>query len=136
MAAFNKFQDFVEQLCKKNHDLNADAIKVFLTDEAPLAGDTVKGDMVELSTGGGYTAGGVDIQNTAAESGGTMTMTGVDVVFTASGGTIGPFRYAVLFNDSGATKYLVGYYDYGSSITLADGETFTVDFGASVLTVA
>lgn len=136
MAVFSKFQDFVEQLCKKNHDLNADTIKVFLTNEAPLAGDTVKGDMVELSSGGGYTAGGVDIQNAATESGGTMTMTGVDVVFTASGGTIGPFRYAVLFNDSGATKYLVGYYDYGSSITLADGETFTVDFGASVLTVA
>ena len=50
--------------------------------------------------------------------------------------SFGPFRYAVLYNDTGATKYLIGYYDYGSSISINDGETFTVDFGASVLTVA
>lgn len=135
MAAFNKFNDFVEQLGKKNHDLDVDTIKVFLTDELPLATDTVKGDMVEITAQFGYPAGGTDIQNAYTETGGLGTMTGVDVVFTASGGTFGPFRYAVLYNDSGVTKYLVGWWDYGSSISCNSGETFTVDFGASVLTV-
>lgn len=135
MAAFNKFNDFVEQLGLKNHNLNTDTIMCMLTNEQPLAADTVKGDMVEISGGNGYTAGGTDIQNAYSETSGTGTMTGTDVTWTASGGTIGPFRYAVLYNDTGATKYLVGWYDYGSNVTLQIGESFTVDFGASVLTI-
>jgi len=139
MANFSKFQDFVEQLAKGVHQLHAagHTLKVFLTNETPLATDTVKADMVEITAQNGYPAGGEDIQNDCSESGGTLTVTAVDVVFTASGGSFGPFRYAVIYNDTPTSPAdpLVGWYDYGSSITVLDGETFTVDFGASLLTI-
>lgn len=136
MAAFNKFNDFIEQLGLKNHNLNTDTLKVFLTNEAPLATDTVKSDMLEIAAGNGYTAGGADSQNTYTEAAGTGSCVGVDITWTAAGGTIGPFRYAVLYNDTGATKYLAGWWDYGSSITLQAGEQFVTDFGATMFTLA
>ncbi len=141
MASFNKFQDFVEQLGKGVHQLQAagHTLKVYLTNAAPdAAADAVKADLAEISAGNGYTAGGEDAQNDYTESGGTGTCTGVDIVWTASGGTIGPFRYAVLYNDTPTSPAdpLIGWWDYGSAITLQDGDTFTVDFGASMFTVA
>ena len=140
MAAFNKFQDFAEQLGKGVHQLHAagHTLKVYLSNTAPNAAThAVKADLAEIGAGNGYTAGGVDVQNDATETSGTLSMTGVDVVFTAAGGTIGPFRYVVLYNDTPTSPAdpLVGWWDYGSGITLNDGETFTVDFGTSVLTV-
>jgi len=140
MASFNKFQDFVEQLGKGVHQLHAagHTLKVFLTNQAPAATNTVKADMVEITAQNGYPSGGSDIQNDCSETGGTLTVTAQDVVFTASGGSFGPFRYAVIYNDTPTSPAdpLVGWYDYGSSITVLDGETFTVDFGASLLTLS
>lgn len=140
MATFNKFQDFAEQLGKGVHQLHAagHTLKVFLSNEAPLVGDTVKTDIADLSTANGYTAGGADTQNDYTESAGTGSCTGVDIVWTASGGTIGPFRYAVLYNDTATAPLdaLIGWWDYGSAVTLNDGETFTVDFGTSMFTVS
>lgn len=139
MTAFNKFNDFIEQLGLKQHDLNSDPLYVFLTNEAPLASDATRADIADLSTGGGYTAGGEDSQNTASETGGTLSVVGTDITFTASAGTIGPFRYAVLYNQVGglgSTNKLIGWWDYGASITLQDGESFKVDFGATMFTVA
>lgn len=139
MAAFNKFNDFVEQLALKQHDLNSDPLYVFLTNEAPLASDATRADIADLSTGGGYTAGGSDTQNTASESGGTLSVIGTDITFVASAGTIGPFRYAVLYNQVGGLgsgNKLIGWWDYGSSITLQDGESFKTDFGATMFTIA
>ena len=94
--------------------------------------------MVEITAQNGYPSGGSDIQNDCSETGGTLTVTAQDVVFTASGGSFGPFRYAVIYNDTPTSPAdpLVGWYDYGSSITVLDGETFTVDFGASLLTLS
>lgn len=135
MADFNKFECFVGDLGLKVHNLNTDTLKIYLTNAAPSASaDSVIADLAEISGGNGYTAGGADIQNTYSESGGTGTLAGTDVTWTASGGTIGPFRYVVLYNDT-ASDNLIGWWDYGSSITLADGETFTTDFGASILTL-
>lgn len=140
MATYTKFQDFVEQLGKGVHQLHAagHTLKAMLTNTAPNAAtNTVKADITEISAGNGYTAGGEDIQNDYTESGGTGTLTAVDVVWTASGGTIGPFRYVVIYNDtpSSPADPLVCYFDYGSSITLNAGETFTLDFGASLFTL-
>jgi hypothetical protein len=133
MANFNKFDAFITQVGLKNHNLNTDTLKAFLTDELPLASDTVKGDMVEITAGGGYTAGGEDIQNTWAAG----VLTAVDVLWTASGGGFGPFRYVVVYNDTGATKYLVGWHDRGVETTLngANADTFLLDFGANWLTI-
>lgn len=137
MPAFSKFNCFVEDLGRKVHNLHTDTLKVMLTNSAPSAANTVKADLTDISAGNGYTAGGEDTQNDGTESGGTLTVTGVDVVWTASG-AVGPFRYVVLYNDTPVSPAdpLIGYWDYGSSISLASGETFTANFGASLFSIA
>lgn len=141
MATFNKINAFVENLAEKVHNLGSDTLKVMLTNSAPVNTNTVKGDLTEISAGNGYTAGGATPSITSsAQSSGTYKLVLADVTWTASGGTIGPFRYVTLYNDTPTSPAdpLIGWYDYGSSITLADGETFTVDFdgSAGVFTLA
>jgi hypothetical protein len=142
MASFVKFQSFVEKLAEKVHDLGADTFYVQLLNSAPdAANDHIETDLpADLGTANGYTAGGVSAGTAtgSAQTSGTYKLTIADKVITASGGSIGPFRYVVLLNNSAAAKDLIGYYDYGSSITLNDGETFTVDFDGTngVLTIA
>ena len=138
MATFNKFQSFVEAVAEKVHNLGSDVLKVMLTNSAPVATNTVKANLTEISAGNGYTAGGTAATiSSSAQSSGTYKLVLADVVFTASGGSIGPFRYAVLYNDTATNDELIGWWDYGSSITLASGETFTVDFDPTngVLTI-
>jgi hypothetical protein len=135
MVAFNKINDFVERLGLAEHNLNTDTLRVYLSNEAPLASDTVKSDIAEISAGNGYTAGGIDTQNAWSETSGVASMTGVDAVWTASGGSIGPFRYVVFYNDTHASDRLIGWWDYGSSITLNAGDSFTVDFAATIMTL-
>jgi hypothetical protein len=134
MAAFVKFNCFVGDLGLKLHNLDTDTLKVYLTNTAPVATNTVYNTPADLATNGGYTAGGQDAQCGYSQSSGTGTLTGVDITWTATTG-FGPFRYAVLYNDTSATKPLIGYWDYGSAVTLAASETFVVDFGASIMTV-
>lgn len=138
MADFNKFQQFAEDLGKGVHQLHAagHTLKVYLTNNSPSAADdAVKADLAGITEENGYAA--ADIQNDYTETSGTGTLTGVDVEWTASG-SVGPFRYAVLYNDtpSSPADPLIGWWDYGSSISLANGEKFKVDFGASILTIA
>lgn len=140
MATYNKFQDFVEQLGKGIHQLHAagHTLKCYLSNATPDAAlDAIKTDLAEITIENGYT-GPEDAQNDYTESGGTGTLIGVDIVITASGGTVGPFRYTALFNDTPAAPVdpLIAWWDYGSAITLQDAETFTIDFGASIATIA
>ena len=130
MATQNKFQDFVEQLEKGVHNFATQTFKVALTNTAPVATNTILADITQIANGNGYTTGGTATTITTSESSGTMTVSGTQVVFTASGGSMGPFRYAVLYNDSATSPAdaLISWCDYGSSITLADTETFTVKF--------
>jgi hypothetical protein len=137
MASFVKFHQFVEDLGLGVHNLDTGALKIYLTNATPdQSADLVKADLAEITNQNGYTAP-VDITGVWSESGGTATLTGTDVVITATG-AVGPFRYAVLYNDTPTSPAdpLIAYWDYGSSISLANGETFTVDFGASILTLA
>jgi hypothetical protein len=139
MVAFNKFETFVGDLGNKVHDLDADTLKCYLSNATPSASaDSVLLDLADISAGNGYTAGGEDATGVWSETSGTGTLAGTDIVWTASGGTIGSFRYVVLYNDTPVSPAdpLIGWWDYGSSITLNDGETFTTDFGASILTIA
>lgn len=140
MAAFNKFNSFVEALAEKKHDLGADTLKVMLTNTAPVATNAVKADLTEISAGNGYTAGGntASVTSSAQTSGTYKLVLGDPATWTASGGSIGPFRYAVLYNDTATSDELIGWWDYGSSITLASGESFAVDFDPTtgVLTLA
>ena len=139
MATFNKFETFVGDLGDKVHDLNADTVKVYLTNNAPSgSADSVVADLAPITAENGYPAGGSDITNVWSEAGGVGTLTGTDVVFTASGGSFGPFKYAVIYNDTPTSPAdpLIGWWEYpGSAVTVLTGETFTVDFGASILTV-
>ena len=138
MVAFNKTNDFAEQIGLSVHQLNTDLIKVALTNTAPIATNALFGDLTEIGAGNGYTAGGDDVQNTWSENpAGTGEMVCVDVTFTASGGTIGPFRYVALYNDTPTSPLnpMIGWYDHGSAVTLQDGESFKVDFAANTLTI-
>ena len=132
LASYNKFQDFTEQLIEGIHDFDAHTFKVYLTNNAPSASlDAVIADLAEISAGNGYTAGGTATTITTSETTGTAKVVGTDVVFTASGGSIGPFQYAVFYNDTSASDNLIAWWDYGSAVTLSTGETFTVDFDAT-----
>lgn len=136
MASYNKFESFVGVLGLGDHHLDTDTFNVYLSNAAPSASaDDVKADLAEITNQNGYTAP-VDTQNGWSEASGTGTMTATDVVVTASGGTVGAFQYVPMYNDTHASDALMCWWDYGSAITLQDGETFTVDFGASVMTVA
>lgn len=131
MANFNKFQPFVEYLAEAGLNLGSDTLKVMLTNSAPLAANGVKADLTEIAAGNGYTAGGTTATtSSSSQTSGLYKLVLADVVFTAAGGSIGPFRYAVLYDDTSASDILIGFWDYGSSITLASGESITVDFSA------
>lgn len=130
MASYNKFNITTQNLADGKHIFSSDTIKVMLTNSAPVATNAVKSDITDISAGNGYTAGGTATTITESTASGTYKATASDVVFTASGGTIGPFRYVVVYDDTTASpvKPLIAWFDYGSSITLNSGETFTVDF--------
>ena len=132
MATYNKFQDFSEQLVRGVHDWDAHTFKIALTNTAPTATQTTWNttDHPAPAAANGYTAGGSATTIAVSETTGTTTVTGTQVIFTATAGGIGPFRYAVLYNDTATSPAdaAIAYWDYGSSVTLADTETFTVKF--------
>jgi hypothetical protein len=132
MPTLTKFYSFVEAIHEKKHNLGSDTLKVLLTNTAPSLSNTQKSDISgELSTANGYTAGGATVTITSsAQSSGLYTLIATDVTWTASGGSIGPFRYAVFYNDTATNDELIGYLDYGYSVTVASGQTFTLDFDA------
>jgi hypothetical protein len=139
MPALQKFNDFAEQVLRGKHDFGAHAFKVALTNTAPVATDTILANITQIAASGGYVAGGYALDSVVvSETGGTAKVTIADEVITASGGSIGPFRYAVVYNDTATGKPLVGYVDRGDSITLLDGESLTLDFDAAagVLTLS
>lgn len=141
MASFAKYNTFADELSKGGHNLQTATFKVALTNTAPTAAtDTVWNTTVAPApaAANGYTAGGNTLTTSSASTTtGTFKLVLADSVFTATAGGIGPVRYAIVYNSSASNK-VVGYYDYGSSITLADTETLTVDFDATngVLTIA
>lgn len=135
MASFTKFESFVEKLAEKVHNLGSDQLKVALTNVAPIATNDVLADLTEVAYTNISTRNIVTVSS--AETGGTYKLTLTDLVLTASG-AVGPFRYIVVYNDTAASDDLVCFFDYGSAITMANGDTFTIDFDAAngVLTLA
>lgn len=128
MAAFLKFNSFSEAVAEKLHNLGADVLKIALSNTAPVATNTVLANITQITAGFGYTAGGTAVVVTASsQTSGVYKLVGNDVVFTAAGGSIGPFRYAVLYNDTALNDELIGYWDRGSSTSIAAGETLTID---------
>ncbi|WP_267396721.1 MULTISPECIES: hypothetical protein [unclassified Sphingomonas] len=138
MVAFTKFNIFPQALAHKQHNLQSDTLRIMLTNTKPLVTNAVKADITEIAAGNGYVAGGP--QATVSSSGqtdGTYKLVTADTVITSSGGAVGPFEWAVLYNATSGG--LIGFWDYGSPITLgASGETLTIDFNETtgVLTLA
>lgn len=142
MATFSKFQQFVGNLGTKIVDLNADAATILLTNTSPNVADTLvdtttstctvkaTSNALEITAGFGYTKKGAVVGSPAySQTSGTGKMTGNAVTYTASGGSIGPFRYAVLYDDTSgttSTRTAIGWWDLGSAITLADGQALKI----------
>lgn len=128
MAAFQKFNAFVEDLAEKVHNLGSDAIKVALcaAANAPVATNSVLANLTEIV----YTncSSRAVTTTSSAQTSGTYKLILADLVLTASGGSVGPFRYVVLYNDTAASKNLIGFYDNGADVTLNSGDSFTIDF--------
>jgi hypothetical protein len=137
MVAYNKFYQFVEDLGVGVHNLAdaGDVVEVYLSNAAPSASaDAVKADLAEISIENGYD-GGADISNDYSQSAGVATLTGSDKTWTATAGGFGPLQYAAMFNETATNDPLIAWWDYGSAVTPAAAETFTVDFGASIFTL-
>lgn len=131
MATFQKFNDFPEQVLKGVHNFSAHVFKIALTNTAPLATNIVLADIVQIAATGGYVAGGYALDTVVlSETAGTAKVTIADEVITAAAGSVGPFSHAVVYNSTAVGGPLVGFYAYGSSITLNDTETLTIDFDA------
>lgn len=138
MATFTKFQPFVENLAEKVFNLGSDTLKVALTNTSPTNTFSQLSSVTQIANGNGYLTGGTATTiSSSAQTSGTYKLVITDVVFTASG-ALGPFRYAVLYDDTATNDELIGSWDYGSAVSMNSGDTFTVDFDASggVLTIA
>lgn len=132
MANFNKFNSFVSDLAQGVHNLNTNTLKIMLTDVAPVATNTIKANITEITAGNGYTAGGptavfVSGNNTA----GLYKLILSSISVTASGGNVAQFRYAVLYNATPASGNLIGFWDFGSEINLTNGNTFSETLDAT-----
>lgn len=143
MASFTKLNGFVENLAEKVFNLGSDTLTVALSNTAPGSEGTPPtgatancklSNVTQIS----YTnlSSRVLTVTGSSQTAGTYALVITDLVLTASGGTVGPFRYIYLYDDTATNDELIGYYDYGSSITLNSGETFTIDFGADVIEIA
>ena len=134
MATYTKFQQFVEDLAHGVHDLETDAITVALSNTAPSASaDAVLGDITTIA------APAVDsvtlTKSSSGQTSGTYKYIPNDLTMTASG-AVGPFQYVIIYNDTAANDPLICYFDYGSEVTLASGDTFKLDFGSELFSLA
>ena len=130
MATAQIFNSFKEAVNEKVHNLGSDTLKFMLTNTAPSLANTIKTDITEIAAGNGYTAGGTAVTvSSSAQTGGTYTLVLAACTFTAAGGSIGPFRYVVLYNDTATNDELIGFVDYGAAYTLPDGQPFTLVAG-------
>jgi hypothetical protein len=130
MAAYLKFNQFVEDLAKKVHNLNTDTLKIALTNTQPLATNSVLANITQIGAGNGYvTDGNSATFSSGAQTAGTFKLVLADVTFTASGGNMNAFQWAVLYNATPTSplKPLIAWFDYGTSIIVTSGNSFTVD---------
>lgn len=126
MAVFNKFDSFVEAVAEKLHDLGADQLTIALTNSAPSAANTQLSNITQIS----YT--NLSTRNltrtSSSQTSGLYKLVIADTTLTSTGGSTGPFRYVVIYNDTSANDLLIGWYDYGTALTLNSGESLSVDF--------
>jgi len=139
MATFNKFNSFVEALAEKVHNLGSDTLTVALSNTLPVATNTQLSNITQIAytnIQNGATTGRDLVGVTSAQTSGTYKLDANDLVLTATG-TVPTFRYVVLFNNTATNDELIGWYDYGATVDLLSGETFTITWDAAgILTLA
>jgi hypothetical protein len=134
MAAFNKLNGFVENLAEKVFNLGSDTLTVALSNTAPGSegtpptGATSAAKLANV-TQVSYTnlSSRVLTISSSAQAAGVYSLIIADLVLTASG-AVAAFRYIYIYDDTATNDELIGYYDYGSALTLNNGETLTLDF--------
>lgn len=127
MSEIIKFYSFVEARNEKKHNLGSDTLKWVLTNTAPALTNTVLADITQIANGNGYTTGGTAMTVTSSsQSSGLYTLMADPVTFTASGGTMATFRWAVLYNDTATNDELIGYIDFATGRSMAAGEYVTI----------
>jgi peptidase E len=128
MASFNKFNSFTKAVAEKVHNLGSDAIKVALSNTAPVATNALLADITQIAVGNGYVAGGnAATLVSSTQSSGVYKLILNDVTFTASGGSIATFRYIVVYNSTATNSELIGWYDFGTAVNITDTNSFVVD---------
>ena len=136
MATYTKFQCFVEDICEKKHNLGSDTLKVAFSNASnpPSASDDVK--LADITTIATTNLDSVTLTvSSSSQTSGTYKLVVADKTMTASG-AVGPFRYVVIYNDSATNKEVICFFDYGSEVTLASGDTFKLDFGTELFSLA
>ena len=129
MATPTFFNSFKEALSEKVHNLGSDQLRIALTNSAPLTSNTVLANITEITYTNLSTRNVTTISS--SQTSGTYKLDLTDLVLTSTGGSTGPFRYIVLYNDTATSDELIYFLDYGSSITLAAGESLTINFDNS-----
>jgi len=128
MATFNKFRSFVEAEAEKVHNLGSDQLKIALTNTIPVNTNSVLADLTQIA----YTnLSAREVTTlTSAQTAGTYKLVLSPLTLTASG-AVAPFQYIVLYNDTATNDELIGWWDYGSAVTMANLDTFLIDFHAT-----
>ena len=136
MATYTKFQCFVEDLAEKKHNLASDTLKVAFSNasNAPSASADVK--LADINTVSVTNLDSVTLTvSSSSQTSGTYKLVLADKTMTASG-AVGPFQYVIIYNDTASNKELICWYDYGSEVTLAKDDTFKLDFGTELFSLA
>lgn len=136
MASFNKFQQYIGDLHNGVYNFGSDQFTIALSNSAPVATNSVLADLTQIS----YTNASSRnlVKASSGQTSGSFAHLFNDLTITASGGSVGPFRYVAIYNNTPTSPLdpLVGYFDYGSSITLSDTETLLIDSTTSNITAS
>lgn len=131
ISKLRMFRCFQDDLAKGKHDLTGDDLRVYLTNEAPRSSMVRKSDLPEIKGGAGYIPGGARVSPQYAE--GVLRINSAE--WTCSGGQLGPFRYAVLYNASAKDEPLIGSWDSGREVTLEEGDDFSLQVKQALLEI-
>ena len=136
MATYNKFNSFVEALAEGKHNLATDALKVALSNASNAPSASADAVLADITTVSVANLDNVTLSVTSSsQTSGTYKLVVDDKTMTASG-AVGPFQYIIIYDDTSANDELICYFDYGSEVTLASGDTFKLDFGTELFSLA
>ena len=135
MATYNKFQCFVEDICEKKHNLGSDTLKVAFSNASNAPSASADAVLADITTIAATNLGDLSLSvSSSSQTSGTYKLVVADKTLTATG-DVPAFRYVIIYNDTATNKELICWYDYGSEVTLASGDTFKLDFGTELFSL-